>query len=89
MTLPEEFARIQDHRQGRARRDDLQEMMVMAICAVRCGADSLVDLADWCEDEQCWLKTLWVLAHGSPSRYPFGKVFRVMDAAVFECCFRQ
>ncbi len=89
MTLPEAFVQIQDHRRGPARRYDLQEMIVMAICAVLCGADSWVDVADWCEDEQSWLKTFLVLAHGSPSHDTFGKVFRVLDAAVFERCFRQ
>ena len=24
----------------------------MAICAVLCGADGWVDVADWCEDEE-------------------------------------
>ncbi|KFB67508.1 ISAs1 family transposase [Candidatus Accumulibacter vicinus] len=89
MTLPEAFAQIQDHRRGPARCYDLQEMIVMAICAVLCGADSWVDVADWCEDEQSWLKTFLVRAHGSPSHDTFGKVFRVLDAAVFERCFRQ
>ena len=61
----------------------------MAICAVLCGADSWVDIADWCEDEEEWLKTFLELSHGTPSHDTFGKVFRVLDAAVFESCFRE
>ncbi len=35
MTLQEAFAEVKDHRRGPAGRHDLEEMIVMAICAVR------------------------------------------------------
>lgn len=88
MTLQEAFAEVEDHRRGPARQHDLKEMIVMSICAVLCGADSWVDVADWCEGEEDWLKTFLVLAHGTPSHDTFGNVFRVLDATVFERCFR-
>lgn len=89
MTLQEAFAEIQDHRRGPAQRHDLKEMIVMAICAVLCGADGWVDIADWCEEETSWLKTFLDLKHGTPAHDTFGDVFRVLDAVVFERCFRQ
>ena len=49
---------------------------------------SWVDVADWCEGEEDWLKTFLVLANGTPSHDTFGNVFRVLDATVFERCFR-
>lgn len=52
MTLHEAFAGVEDHRRGPAQRYDLKEMIVMAICAVLCGADGWVDVADWCEGEE-------------------------------------
>jgi hypothetical protein len=64
-------------------------MIVMSICAVLCGCDDWVDVADWCEEEADWLKTFLVLAKGTPSHDTFGEVFRVLDAKVFESCFRQ
>ena len=82
MTLQEAFSQIEDHRRGPAQRYDLKEMIVMAICAVLCGCDSWVDIADWCEEEEDWLKTFMVLANGTPSHDTFGKVFRVLDATV-------
>lgn len=88
MTLQEAFTSVEDHRRGPARRHDLKEMIVMAICAVLCGADSWVDVADWCEDEESWLKTFLVLKNGTPSHDTFGEVFRILDATVFERCFR-
>ena len=89
MTLQEAFAQVDDHRRGPARRHDLQEMIVMAVCAVLCGADGWVDVADWCEGEEEWLKTFLVLKNGTPSHDTFGEVFRILDATVFERCFRQ
>jgi predicted transposase YbfD/YdcC len=89
MTLQEAFEQVEDHRRGPAQRYDLKEMIIMAICAVLCGADSWVDVADWCEDEDGWLRTFLVLANGTPSHDTFGKVFRVLDATVFESCFRR
>jgi predicted transposase YbfD/YdcC len=89
MTLQEAFSQVKDHRQGPAVRHDLKEMIVMAICAVLCGCDGWVDVADWCEEEEGWLRTFLVLAKGTPSHDTFGEVFRVLDAQVFESCFRQ
>lgn len=89
MTLQEAFSEVKDHRRGPAVKHDLKEMIVMAICAVLCGCDSWVDVADWCAEEEDWLKDFLVLAKGTPSHDTFGEVFRILDAEVFERCFRQ
>jgi len=89
MTLQEAFLQVKDHRRGPAQKYDLKEMIVMAICAVLCGCDGWVDIADWCEEEEVWLRTFLVVANGTPSHDTFGDVFRVLDATVFEHCFRQ
>jgi predicted transposase YbfD/YdcC len=89
MTLQDAFAEVKDTRRGPAKKHDLQEMIVMAICGVLCGCDGWVDIADWCEDEEAWLKTFLVLTHGTPAHDTFVDVFRVLDARVFERCFRE
>lgn len=61
----------------------------MALCAVLCGADSWVDVAEWAEDNEAWLKRYLVLEHGTPSHDTFGRVFRLLDAKVFEAGFRE
>ena len=71
-----------------AQRHDLHEMILMALCAVLCGADTWVDVAEWAEDNEAWLRRYLVLEHGTPSHDTFGRVFRILDAKVFEQCFR-
>ena len=88
MTLTEAFAGLGDPRTGPARRHDLAEVILMALCAVLCGADTWVDVAEWAEDNEAWLKRYLVLEHGTPSHDTFGRVFRLLDAKVFETCFR-
>lgn len=89
MTLDEAFAGLTDPRTGPAQRHDLREMILMALCAVLCGADTWVDVAEWAEDNESWLRRYLSLAHGTPSHDTFGRVFRILDATVFEQCFRD
>lgn len=89
MTLLSIFSRLEDPRSGPAKRYGLSEIIVMAICAVLCGAVDWVEVADWCEDEGEWLKGFLDLPHGTPSHDTFGDVFRVLDPDVFESCFRE
>ncbi len=88
MTLTEIFAGLQDPRTGPAQRHDLREMILMALCAVLCGADTWVDVANRAEDNEDWLRRYLVLERGTPSHDTFGRVFRILDATVFEQCFR-
>ena len=89
MTLTDAFSGVVDPRTGPARRHDLTEIILMALCAVLCGADTWVDVAEWAEDNEAWLKRYLVLEHGTPSHDTFGRVFRLLDAKVFEACFRD
>lgn len=52
MTLKEAFTGLSDPRTGPAQRHDLREMILMALCAVLCGADTWVDVAEWAEDNE-------------------------------------
>ena len=54
-----------------------------------CRAEDWVAVADWCEDEETWLKTCLTLPNDTPSHDTFGNIFRVPDLAVVESCFRE
>jgi len=87
--LIQAFSVLPDPRTGPAQRHNLKEMIVMALSAVLCGADNWVDVAQWSSDNEDWLKKYLVLQNGTPSHDTFGRVFRLLDADVFERCFRQ
>lgn len=90
MTLLEAFSGLPDARKGPALRFALAQILIMAVCAILCGADNWVQVADWCRDRQEWLRKRfgWPLEAGTPSHDTFGEIFRVLDASVFEARFR-
>lgn len=48
-----------------------------------------MDVAEWAEDNESWLRRYLMLEHGTPSHDTFGRVFRILDASIFERCFRN
>jgi len=91
MTLLEAFSGLPDGRKGPAQRYSLAQILIMAVCAILCGADNWVEVADWCKDRKEWLseRFRWPLEGGTPSHDTFGDLFRVLDAHIFETRFRD
>jgi predicted transposase YbfD/YdcC len=88
MTLMEAFVDMPEPRTGPAQRHDLREIILTALCAILCGANTWVDIAEWAEDNLAWLRQYTPLERGAPSHDTFGRVFRILDASVFDQCFR-
>ena len=89
MTLMDAFAILPEPRNGPTQRHDLKEMILMALCAVLCGANTWVDVAEWAEDHLNWLRKYIPAKEGAPSHDTFSRVFRLLDATIFEQCFRN
>jgi len=71
----------------RTKDHQLLEIIVIAICAVICGADDWVEIAAWGNEKEMWLKQFLELANGIPSHDTFGRVFSRLDAEGFEAAF--
>jgi len=69
------FAELEDPRSGPAILHRLSDMVVMALCAVTCGADTWVEVEQFGQAQYTWLKGFLRLPHGIPSRGTFGRVF--------------
>jgi predicted transposase YbfD/YdcC len=62
------FLTITDPRIDRQKAHLLIDIIMVAICAVICGADNWIDIADFGEAKEQWLKTFLALPNGIPSR---------------------
>jgi predicted transposase YbfD/YdcC len=84
--LLEHFEDLQDPR-SRQSPHDLKELLLTTICAVLSGADSWAAVALWGRAKLHWLRRFLPYENGAASHDTFGRVFALLDAAVFEECF--
>ena len=83
------FSGVEDPRSGNARRHDLQELLVIALCTVLCGGESCVDMADFAEEKEAFLREFLILENGLPSHDTFSRVFRALEPEQFRRCFQD
>ncbi len=89
VSLAEVFSVITDPRVKGLSAHDLVEMLVVAVCAILCGADNFVDIEAWAEERLDWLRQFMKLEHGIASHDTFSRVFGMLDAWAVEKSFRQ
>jgi predicted transposase YbfD/YdcC len=85
--ITEHFGKVSDPRIGNATRHKLMDIIVVAICAVVCGADGWSDVALFGKSKLKWFKTFLELPHGVPSHDTFGRVFGLINSEEFQCSF--
>jgi predicted transposase YbfD/YdcC len=83
------FADLKDPRGGNARRHDLWEILMIALCAVLSGGQTAVDMAVFAEAKQEFLRSFLELRNGVPSHDTFSRVFRLLDPDEFRACFQK
>lgn len=83
------FSALTDPRKGNAQLHLLLDMVIIAICAIVCGADHWTEIETFGREKEAWLRTFLELEHGIPSHDTFGRLFRHLDPEVFEACFVQ
>lgn len=65
----------------------LTDMIVLAVCAVICGADGWVQVEQFSQAKRKFFATFLELPHGIPSHDTFGRVFARLEPEAFERCF--
>src|SRR5688500_6136524 len=83
------FEGLEDPRTGNAGRHDLLEILMIALCTVLCGGQSAVDMAEFAEDKEAFLRGFLTLEHGRPSHDTFSRVLRRLDPDQFRACFQR
>lgn len=78
------FSGIQDNRRALGRLHKLNDILVMAIISVLCGADSWNEMEMFCKAKEDWLTKFLNLENGIPSHDTFNRVISSIDHTVFE-----
>ena len=86
-TLLDHFATLPDPRIARQRWHKLSDILVIAVCAVLCGAESYPAIEDFGHEREDWLKQFLELPAGIPSHDTFNRVLRLLEPLQFQACF--
>jgi predicted transposase YbfD/YdcC len=87
--IEEHFSKVVDPRKDRTKEHKLIDIIVIAICAVICGAEGWTDIENFGKSKISWLNTFLELPNGIPSHDTFGRVFSQLDAQQFQLAFYE
>jgi len=87
VSISDHFADLEDPRLDRTKLHKLFDIIIVAICAVICGADSWVEIEEFGNAKIDWFRTFLELPNGIPSHDTFGRVFALLDPDQFRCGF--
>jgi predicted transposase YbfD/YdcC len=83
------FEDLTDPRIERTRRHALQDILVIALCAVIANANTWVDIERFGKAKLDFLRRFLALPNGIPSHDTFGRVFARLDPAALLVCLRN
>jgi predicted transposase YbfD/YdcC len=83
------FEQLVDPRMDRTKLHLLEDIVMLTMMAVICGADSYTEIYEFGIAKQAWLKTFLKLANGIPSHDTIGRVMSSIYPEEFEHCFIQ
>ena len=86
--LVDYLGEVEDPRSDFGKRHQLLDIMVIAVCAVICGAENWREVEHFGQAKESWLRGFLELPHGIPSHWTFRRVFACLDPEEFERGFR-
>jgi predicted transposase YbfD/YdcC len=88
LSIPRFFTRLKDPRRAHRRLHHLQDIIVIALCAVIAGAQDWQEIETFGRKRHEWLRGLLALPNGIPSHDTFERVFNRLQPQAFQACFR-
>ena len=89
ISIQKHFASLEDPRIVLKSSHKLIDVIVIAICAVICGADTWTQIEEFGKTKIDWFKGFLELSAGIPSHDTFGRLFSLISAKLFQACFQQ
>jgi len=89
LSIPKYFARLMDPRRAHRRLHGLQDIIVIALCAVIAGAQDWQEIETFGRKRRAWLERFLDLPNGTPSHDTFERVFNRLKPQAFQACFRD
>ena len=86
--IEEHFGELKDPRIDR-QLHKLIDILIIAICAVICGADTWEDVEAFGKAKKAWFESFLELPNGIPSHDTFNRVFNRLDPQQFQNCFMK
>lgn len=81
------FSHLKDPRVVGRTEHKLIDIIVIAICAIICGATEWKQICAFGNLRKNWLKDFLALPNGIPSAYTFRRVFNLINPETFQICF--
>jgi predicted transposase YbfD/YdcC len=89
LSIPHYFRKLKDPRRRHRRLHRLQDIIVIAICAIIAGAQDWQEIETFGRKRKDWLRHFLPLPHGIPSHDTFERVFDRLRPQAFQACFRE
>jgi len=89
LSIPQYFSKLKDPRRQHRRLHLLQDIIVLALCAVIAGAQDWQEIETFGRKRRDWLKRFLKLPHGIPSHDTCERVFDRLNPQAFQACFRN
>lgn len=89
ITIQHHFRKLKDPRINRRKLHLLSDIIVIALCAVLCGAQDWQEIETFGKLRRDWFRRFLKLPNGIPSHDTFERVFDRLDPRAFQRCFQS
>ena len=86
--LIDHFSEVEDPRLDRTKKHNVIDIISITVMATISGMQNWIEIVDWAETNEEWLKTILELPGGIPSHDTFGRVFSLINPESFQEAFK-